>query len=119
MKWMYYLLILSIFTACGEPKLDREIDNKVKNVSKTMLDIKKELVNRGYEVFDYVDEETKDTVLMQQYFIAFLKSGPNRSQSEQEADSLQSLHLAHLKKCTILGTQISQDLLVIMEKLEA
>ncbi|MDC6388011.1 hypothetical protein PP182_04930 [Maribacter sp. PR1] len=103
MKWMYYLLIISIFTACGEPKLDREIDNQVEYVSKTMLDIKKELVDRGYEVFDYVDEETKDTVLMQQYFIAFLKSGANRSQSIQEADSLQSLHLAHLQKMYELG----------------
>ena len=33
---------------------------------------------------------------MQQYFIAFLKSGTNRSQSKIEVDSLQVLHLAHL-----------------------
>ena len=33
---------------------------------------------------------------MQQYFIAFLKSGPSRSQTKTEADSLQALHLAHL-----------------------
>ena len=33
---------------------------------------------------------------MQQYYIAFLKRGPNRSQSKEEADSLQALHLAHL-----------------------
>jgi uncharacterized protein YciI len=33
---------------------------------------------------------------MQQYFIAFLKRGHNRSQSKEVADSLQSLHMAHL-----------------------
>ena len=33
---------------------------------------------------------------MQQYFIAFLKKGPTRSQTKAEADSLQKLHLAHL-----------------------
>lgn len=59
-------------------------------------DLRKRLLDQGYEVFDYVDERSADTILMQQYFIAFLKSGPNRSQSKAEADSLQRLHLAHL-----------------------
>lgn len=58
--------------------------------------IKAELVEKGYQTFDYVDEKTKDTILMQQYFIAFLKKGPKRSQNKEEADSLQRLHLAHL-----------------------
>jgi uncharacterized protein YciI len=61
-----------------------------------MKKVKEELTAKGFQIFDYVDEKTKDTVLMQQYFIAFLKSGPNRSQTKAEADSLQSLHLAHL-----------------------
>lgn len=52
----------------------------------------------GYATFDYVDAKTGDTLLMQQYFIAFLKSGPNRSQTQREADSLQELHLAHLAR---------------------
>ena len=33
---------------------------------------------------------------MQQYFIAFLKSGSNRNQTEEEAKLLQEQHLAHL-----------------------
>jgi uncharacterized protein YciI len=61
-------------------------------------DLKKELTTQGYEIFDYVDEKTGDTILMQQYFIAFLKSGPSRSQSKEEADSLQALHMAHLAR---------------------
>ena len=62
----------------------------------SMAKLKEQLTAQGYQTFDYVDEKTKDTVLMQQYFIAFLKKGPNRSQDKQEADSLQRLHLAHL-----------------------
>lgn len=50
----------------------------------------------GFQTFTYVDEATQDSVIMQQYFMAFLKSGPNRSQSKEEADSLQALHLQHL-----------------------
>ncbi len=64
--------------------------------TKSISEIKKELTDEGFQIFDYVDEKTGDTVLMQQYFIAFLKRGPNRSQGKAEADSLQALHLAHL-----------------------
>ena len=46
-------------------------------------ELKRELTDQGFQIFDYVDENTKDTVLMQQYFVAFLKSGPNRSQSKE------------------------------------
>ncbi|MFT5940891.1 MAG: hypothetical protein ACI9AV_000169 [Sediminicola sp.] len=40
---------------------------------------------------------------MQQYFIAFLKTGPNRGQSEKEADILQKLYLNHLGRMYELG----------------
>ena len=62
----------------------------------SVAQLKKRLESQGFQTFYYIDEKTMDTILMQQYFIAFLKSGPNRSQSKAEADSLQSLHLAHL-----------------------
>ena len=64
----------------------------------SVSNLKMELTNKGYQIFDFVDEETKDTILMQQYFMAFLKSGPNRNQSKSELDSLQLLHLAHLRR---------------------
>ncbi|MEX0288157.1 MAG: YciI family protein [Flavobacteriaceae bacterium] len=69
---------------------------EVEHNEKSMAEIKEELTQAGFQTFDYVNQKTKDTVLMQQYFIAFLKRGPNRSQSKAETDSLQSLHLAHL-----------------------
>lgn len=35
-------------------------------------------------------------ILIQQYFIVFLKSGPNRSQSKEEEDELHKRHFAYL-----------------------
>lgn len=64
---------------------------------------KKQLTEKGYQIFDYVDQNTKDTIIMQQYFIAFLKKGEVRSQSKSEADSLQRLHLDHLGRMYELG----------------
>ncbi|WP_299115644.1 YciI family protein [uncultured Winogradskyella sp.] len=69
----------------------------------SIAELKTKLVKDGYQVFDYVDEKTKDTTLMQQYFIAFLKRGPIRNQNEEEANRLQSEHLAHLGKMYELG----------------
>jgi uncharacterized protein YciI len=70
---------------------------------KSIKQLKEELTQLGFQTFDYVDEKSKDTILMQQYFIAFLKSGPTRSQTKEEAERLQSLHLAYLSKMYELG----------------
>ena len=53
-------------------------------------------IQEGFEIFDYVDDTSGDTILMQQYYMVILKSVENRSQSEKEFDSLQQLYLAHL-----------------------
>ena len=65
--------------------------------------IMEDLKAKGFTIFDYVDEKTKDTVIMQQYFMAFLKKGPIRGQNEEEAKELQKEHLAHLGKMYELG----------------
>lgn len=70
---------------------------------KSIKQLKEELTQLGFQTFDYVDEKSNDTILMQQYFIAFLKSGPTQSQTKEEAERLQSLHLAHLSKMYELG----------------
>lgn len=36
------------------------------------------------------------TIVMQKYFVVFLKAGPTRSQNEEEAAEIQKQHLAHL-----------------------
>ncbi|BFP41377.1 hypothetical protein FGF1_22220 [Flavobacteriaceae bacterium GF1] len=84
-----------VFMGCKEVEKPH-VPEQGTEAKKSTADVKQELIDKGFQVFDYVDEKTKDTVLMQQYFVAFLKSGPKRSQSKEEADSLQTLHLAHL-----------------------
>ncbi|XWN36711.1 MAG: YciI family protein [Balneola sp.] len=46
------------------------------------------------ETFEYNWEGTDYT--MQKYFIVFLKEGPTRNQSEEDASKIQRLHLAYL-----------------------
>ena len=43
-------------------------------------------------------KEGNVTYVMKKYFIAFLKEGPKRDQSEEEAKMIQQAHLAHLEK---------------------
>ncbi|MEW4922270.1 YciI family protein [Algibacter sp. 2305UL17-15] len=74
-----------------------------KVIPKSRKQIKEELTAKGFKTFDYVDEKTQDTILMQQYFMAFLKRGPIRGQNEEESAELQELHMAHLKKMYDLG----------------
>ena len=93
------LIVFLIGYSCKKEADKAEIvtsDKKEVATEKSIKQLKEELTTKGYQIFDYVDEETRDTVLMQQYFIAFLKRGPNRSQKKEEADSLQALHMAHL-----------------------
>ena len=94
------LLILS--QSCKQQVTPRESE-VTETKEKPVSQLKQELLDAGYQIFDYVDEETKDTIIMQQYFIAFLKRGPNRSQDSLQAAKLQEAHLAHLGKMYDLG----------------
>jgi len=95
----YILFFIGIFASCKQ-EVQREYiiepcpDKETVAASKQIEQLKK----AGFEIFDYVDEKTGDTVIMQQYFMAFLKSGPSRNQSKEVADSLQILHMAHLSR---------------------
>jgi len=95
------ILCLAIVSCQQEQK--KAIETTKREVVKSTKQIKEELTAKGYQIFDYVDEKTQDTIIMQQYFIAFLKRGPNRSQNEEEANKLQAAHLAHLGKMYELG----------------
>ncbi len=79
-----------------ETKIPEVTPKVVEEVTPSAKEIKEKLLKKGFQIFDYIDEESGDTVIMQQYFIAFLKRGPNRSQNKAEGDSLQKLHMAHL-----------------------
>lgn len=116
--FLMLLLLICFLTSCKNDKeseiketvedqetteISIEKSNSIKDTVKSVAKLKAELVSKGYKVFDYVDEKTNDTILMQQYFIAFLKSGPIRNQNEEEANQLQNDHLAHLGKMYELG----------------
>ena len=48
----------------------------------------------GCPIFEMPDGDT--VYVMKQYFMVFYKSGPNRSQSEEEKAEIQKGHLAHI-----------------------
>jgi len=101
MKNRLAILILLIFVSACKTETKDVIENseaEIEKKQKSTKQVKEELTSEGYKIFDYVDEKTQDTILMQQYFIAFLKRGPNRSQNKEEAKKLQTAHLAHLGK---------------------
>ena len=122
-KTIYILMFIIAFTSCKKetPEVvitpEVEVIEKVDEVivieetieplsedtEKSIKQIKEELNAKGFQTFDYVDEKTQDTVLMQQYFIAFLKRGSIRNQNEEESALLQEAHLAHLSKMYDLG----------------
>ena len=117
-KVLFTVLILAIISSCKEDskaKLpdDKEVVAKEEDsttvevveapVKKTAKQLKEELTSQGFKVHDYYDEKLQDTVLMQQYFIAFLKRGPIRSQNEEESELIQKAHLEHLGKMYDLG----------------
>lgn len=104
-------LCLLVFTACKkdtketEAKIPKKVTDTIVieklapfEAKKTRQELKEELTAKGFQTFDFVDSKTQDTILMQQYFMAFLKSGPIRSQNEEEAAMLQEAHLAHLAR---------------------
>ncbi|TXG37321.1 YciI family protein [Seonamhaeicola maritimus] len=118
-KLFFTILILVLIVSCKEetkanlPSVEEVISEEVidstklevvqEPLVKTAKQLKEELTSKGFQIFDYVDEKTQDTVLMQQYFIAFLKRGPIRTQNEEESAIIQKEHLAHLGKMYELG----------------
>lgn len=91
------LLTILLFSSCKQVE-KQETNFQIEETKKSSASLKKELTDKGFQTFDYVDQETRDTILMQQYFIAFLKRGPERSQDKAATDSIQTLHLAHLAR---------------------
>ena len=105
MKNYALLGIVFLLLACNQQIVSetKQIDPEPEVSQKTTKQIKQELLDKGFEIFDYVDPETQDTIIMQQYFMAFLKTGPNRDHSEEEANKIQEAHLAHLGRMYELG----------------
>lgn len=121
MKKILILTTLIIFYACKETPEHKVVEEKTEIVTtlkdsianeptaeklinkKSAKQTKKELIAKNFEVFDYIDKKTKDTIIMQQYFMVFLKKGAIRGQNEEEAEILQKEHRAHQSKMYELG----------------
>jgi uncharacterized protein len=94
---LLFLLAAIAFVACKpEVRTEYIVEPCPEDEKQSVADLKAQLTKEGYQLFDYVDPDSGDTILMQQYYMAFLKAGPKRSQNKAEADSLQKLHLEHL-----------------------
>lgn len=95
--FIIYIIGIFFIVACKSEIQNVESTEPCPEVIKeSVANLKARLIKDGFQIFDYVDPDSGDTVLMQQYFMAFLKAGPNRTQNQAEADSLQKLHLEHL-----------------------
>ena len=95
MKLSYLVLISICFINCQTQKEEQNTWVEQEILTSKAQEIA-QLKANGFEIFDYYDEELKDTVIMQKYFIAFLMNGTNRDHPKEVADSLQILHQEHL-----------------------
>lgn len=108
--WM--ALIVVFLVSCNEKyrKIDKddvtigsERLDTIHPEPKTQTEIREDLLIKGYQIFDVIDDKTQDTIIMQQYFMAILKNGPKRIQNEEESERLLKAHLEHLKNMYDLG----------------
>lgn len=95
--WIVLGFLLVVSCTSSSEKNSQNEENQ-KSIEVSVAEQKANLQKEGYQIFDYVDDQSGDTIIMQQYFLAFLKRGPERTQSKATADSLQNLHLQHLGK---------------------
>ncbi|MDX1543340.1 MAG: YciI family protein [Christiangramia sp.] len=102
MKRIITVILIALLLGCKESHKEEISGTEVKDVKGDTVaipDIKNleaQLKKDGYQTFSYKDGDT--TYLMQQYYMVFLKAGPNRSQDSTVAAELQKKHLAHLSR---------------------
>ncbi len=79
--WVVLVLMVFVVSCKDRKKPSSLVENEIVKGKPSMSQIKKKLESEGFQTFDYIDGKTKETILMQQYFIAFLKKGSVRSES--------------------------------------
>ena len=97
-KCFRFLMILSlIFISCHTDKsTSGEEDKEEKEDKISAEEMSKHLQEDGFKSFTYKEGDT--TYLMQQYYMVFLKTGPNRDQDSLSLAKLQQQHMAHLER---------------------
>ncbi|WP_300433784.1 YciI family protein [Christiangramia sp.] len=107
MRKLLFSMILGLGLACTDnPKNLSEPEkagtkDTLGGKKHEMPDIETGLKEKGYKTFSYKEGDT--TYLMQQYYMVFLKAGPNRSQGSTEAAELQKSHMAYLERLSVEG----------------
>ncbi len=99
-----FLMILSlIFISCKEDKStsEKEIKEATNEKNISAEEMSKQLQEDGFKTFTYREGNT--TYLMQQYYMVFLKAGPNRDQDSLSLAKLQQQHMAHLERMAVEG----------------
>lgn len=106
MKNLIYIIgVVCLITSCSEKyrKIDKDdvtVSSKrvdsVASKSVTPVRLRDSMLKKGYKFFDVIDEKTKDTVIMQQYFVVFLKKGSAKSGDDKRMKRLQQEHLDYL-----------------------
>lgn len=103
MKKFLFLMILGLGISCTDTSnknsstdTTTKTKDTVVNTSPSISEIEADLKKKGYQTFNYKEGDT--TYLMQQYFMVFLKTGPDRNQDSTQVAELQKKHLAHLTR---------------------
>ncbi|MFK8009108.1 MAG: YciI family protein [Saprospiraceae bacterium] len=99
MKNLFLLILPFLFFAC-ENKPQQSINQaSIESSNNPTPDTDHVLLPYPDSLFETFEmPEGEITYVMKKYFIAFLKEGPKRNQSKEEADKIQAAHMAELGK---------------------
>ena len=100
------LVVFTLFACRDEEDIrgipvPQEVEATLEDREISMEEKAELLKSQGYETFVMEEEDT--SYLIQQYFMVFLKTGPNRSQDSLAAAKLQKEHLSHLSRMATEG----------------
>ena len=95
MRILFFMIFtLSVLISCNNNVTEKPINQ----ITSAVKDAKVKLPYPDSLFTTFESKEAGTTYVMKQYFMVFLKKGPNRNQSEEEANQLQAAHLEHLNK---------------------
>lgn len=82
---------------------DTVLEHDNSKAFETKKSIKAALEEKGFKTYYKIDETSQDTIIMQQYFMAFFKEGIIRGQNEENEEYLRKAHVKYLDSLHVLG----------------
>ncbi len=99
MKNLLLIIIPFLFFSCENQPQQSINQTSIESSEVPTLDTDHVLLPYPDSLFETFEMPEGDvTYVMKKYFIAFLKEGPKRDQSKEEADQIQAAHMNHLGK---------------------